>query len=82
MEGKLTEEKKKRRGHTYTKSFNPTILRLKKQEITDLKPEVSQGGYTHPIQWGILQSFSIWDWVHEELTLVRCAQELQIYTSS
>ena len=50
MEGKLTEEKKKRRGHTYTKSFNPTILRLKKQEITDLKPEVSQGGYTHPIQ--------------------------------
>ena len=43
-------EGKKRRAHTFTKSFNPTILRLKKQEITDLKPEVSQGGYTHPIQ--------------------------------
>ena len=82
MEGKLTEEKKKGADiHTRSPS-TPQSFRLKKQEITDLKPEVSQGGYTHPIQWGILQSFSIWDWVHEELTLVRCAQELQIYTSS
>ena len=48
MEGKfwINRRKKKRRTHTYTKSFNPTILRLKKQEIADLKPEVSQGGYT------------------------------------
>jgi len=48
----LTEGKKKKKGaHTHTQSpSNPTILRLKKREITNLKPEVSQGRYTHSIQ--------------------------------
>ena len=27
------------------------------------------------MQLGIPQSFSMWDWVHEELTITRCAQD-------